>query len=414
MRRHVTAWIVSYFYPPDFGGGATRVQNLASMIAREVDNVFVLTTFPQYPTGYARYRRYAGKFVLQEAVDGINTVRLRMPPLAHKGWFNRLIVFAFFTIAAILSIPIARRVSRHPDIVFALAPTLLACIPSYVIARLYHAKLIMDMPDLWPEEFGLLKGACISILKSVGGLLARWIYKLPDFVTVAGDRSARIIEEKYGLRRVAVIYSGADTAKFRPISKAEARAYLSQVGVLPATSQTNRMLLYIGVIGPAYRLFDLVNAVRMYRERNVVLVLVGDGEDRDMLRRQISAIGATNIILLDPRPREEIPKFICAADLCLVPSMDDAISAYAVPTKFFEYLACGRPVACNSSQGIIPRLITELDVGIIVDTERLVEFLGEMNEDDLELMGEKARLAADQFSIESMSKKMGEIIDKSV
>jgi glycosyltransferase involved in cell wall biosynthesis len=381
------------------------------MIARQVDSVSVLTTFPQYPTGYARDRKFEGKCILHEIVDGFTTVRLRMPPLAHKGWVNRLIVFAFFIIAAVVSIPVMRRSSRHPDVVFALAPALLACIPSYVIARLYQAKLVMDVPDLWPEEFGILKGPSALIFKSVGGLLARWVYKLPDYVTVATGPCARTIEEKYGLRRVSVIHTGADTARFRPIAKVEARAYLRQAGILPANAQTARILLYIGLIGPAYKLLDLVNTITSCRDRNVVLVMVGDGEDRDMLRARINATEAANIILVDPRPREEIPKFICAADLCLIPSMNDAVSAYAVPTKFFEYLACGRPVACSSSQGIMPTLVRQFNVGVVVDTKQLVEVLGEMSEEDLESMGERARLAANQFSISSMSEKMGEIVE---
>ena len=410
LARPATVWVVSYFYPPDFGGGATRAQNLATMTQEQASSVLVVTTFPQYPKGHTWDKRYSGKCLLHETVAGVRTLRLRMPPLPHRGLLNRLIVFSFFTMAAIMSIPLMRKLSRPPDVVIAITPVLFGCIPSYVIAKLYRAKLVLDMPDLWPEQLGVVRGQFTSTLKSLGGLLARWIYKLPDFVTAAGDRSAEELRSKYRISRVAVLYSGVDTARFHPIDKQEARAHLLQANVLPPSMKRSRIVLYSGVIGPSYALFDLVNAIGNFRDRNVVLLLVGDGEDRDELQHHISRIEATNIVLAKPRPREELPKFICAADLCLVPSMSPEVTTYAVPTKFFEYLACGKPVACDSSSGVVTSLVRQLGIGVVVDAGQLGKVLSELSEKELQLMGDKARLAASRFSLDSLSQTMGEII----
>mgnify|MGYP002153791775 CR=1 FL=1 len=380
------------------------------MVARQSASVLVVTTFPQYPTGHTTDQRYAGKYLLHETVGGTNTLRLRMPPLAHKGLLNRFVLFALFTVGAIMTIPVMRKLSRAPDIVIAVTPVLFACIPSYVIARLYGAKLILDMPDLWPEQLGVIPGSFTSIFKTLGGMFARWIYKLPNFVTAAGDRSAEELRRKYHLSRVAVLYSGVDTARFHPINKQEARAYLSQANVLPPGMQQSRIVLYSGVIGPSYALFDLVSAISNFRDRNVVLLLVGDGEDRDKLQQHISRIGGTNVILARPRPRQELPEFIGAADMCLLPSMSPEVSTYAVPTKFFEYLACGRPVACDASSGVVTSFVRQLAVGIVVDTGQLGEVLIELSERELQVMGDKARLAAGRFSLDLLSHTMEEII----
>jgi glycosyltransferase involved in cell wall biosynthesis len=380
------------------------------MIAREAETVLTVGAFPQYLTGYASEKRYERKCLLRETVDGIDMLRIRMPPLRQRGWLNRLVVFAFFTAATVLLIPFMRRISRRPDIVFALSPVLLSCIPSYVMARLFRAKLVLDMPDLWPEELGIIKGASASVLKIAGGLLARWIYTLPDFVTAAGSRMARTIEAKYHPRKVAVLYSGVDTSRFRPIPKSEARAQLSRIGILPVDLQEGRILLYSGVIGPAYGLFDLVRVISAQNEGRLVLLLVGDGEHREMIQKQVERSGTNRVILVRSRPREELPMFINAADFCLIPSMHVEISTYAVPTKLFEYLACGRPVACTHLHGTVPTLIIESGAGVVADLGELTKILSELDEGEVESMGKKARLVSDQFSIESISKKMKAIV----
>jgi glycosyltransferase involved in cell wall biosynthesis len=278
------------------------------------------------------------------------------------------------------------------------------------MARLFRAKLVLDMPDLWPEELGLIKGASTSVLKIAAGLLARWIYTLPDFVTTAGSRMAKTIEEKYHPKKVAVLYSGVDTSRFRPIPKPEARAHLSRIGILPVDLQKARILLYSGVIGPAYGLSDLVKVLSAQSEGRLVLLLVGDGEHREIIQKQVERSGTKRVILVRSRPREELPMFISAADFCLIPSMDIEISTYAVPTKLFEYLACGRPVACTLLHGTVPTLIMQSGVGVVADVNQLTRILSELHEEEVESMGKKARLVSDQFSVESISRKMKAII----
>lgn len=86
------------------------------------------------------------------------------------------------------------------------------------------------------------------------------------------------------------------------------------------------------------------------------------------------------------------------------------ISTYAVPTKLFEYLACGRPLACTLLHSTVPTLIRQYGVGVVADVDQLTRVLSELNEEEVESMGKKARLVSIQFSVESISKKMKTII----
>lgn len=51
-----------------------------------------------------------------------------------------------------------------------------------------------------------------------------------------------------------------------------------------------------------------------------------------------------NVYFLGPRPSGILPKYIVNFDVCIIPYYGDEFLKYCFPTKFFEYLACGKPV----------------------------------------------------------------------
>jgi glycosyltransferase involved in cell wall biosynthesis len=51
-------------------------------------------------------------------------------------------------------------------------------------------------------------------------------------------------------------------------------------------------------------------------------------------------------------PYSQVPKYISATDVCLIPFKANAISANALPLKLFEYMACEKPVISTELPGI--------------------------------------------------------------
>jgi len=48
--------------------------------------------------------------------------------------------------------------------------------------------------------------------------------------------------------------------------------------------------------------------------------------------------------LIGPRPYEELPRYIKAFDVCIIPFLTTGVGSHSFPMKFFEYLASGKPV----------------------------------------------------------------------
>ena len=77
----------------------------------------------------------------------------------------------------------------------------------------------------------------------------------------------------------------------------------------------------------------------------ILFVFVG-GLPREVGQFQAKAKGLQNVLILGHRPHGEIPKYLAAADVLVLPnSAKPAISKfYTSPLKLFEYLAAGRPI----------------------------------------------------------------------
>lgn len=99
----------------------------------------------------------------------------------------------------------------------------------------------------------------------------------------------------------------------------------------------------VGFVGAIFHWVDLELLAFVAKARpNWAIVLVGPvgrGVDVQHLRE------LTNMHLLGPKPWTDIPEYLRAFDVCIVPfRVSAAITATANPIKVYEYLAAGKPI----------------------------------------------------------------------
>ena len=95
---------------------------------------------------------------------------------------------------------------------------------------------------------------------------------------------------------------------------------------------------------------------------DVSLLLVGDGEDEERLRRRLAPVPA--VAFTGFVQRQEIPRYYAAADVAVLPTLGDANGLVVE-----EALAAGLPVICTDSVGEIRTRLPPEGPGIIVPTE---------------------------------------------
>jgi glycosyltransferase involved in cell wall biosynthesis len=103
--------------------------------------------------------------------------------------------------------------------------------------------------------------------------------------------------------------------------------------------------IVIGHVGLFYRwdrLDVLIKVVKNIRERHpgIKVLLVGDGPEMENLKQTAFRLGMEReVVLPGPVPRDDVPAYIDAMDVCVLPDSN----AFGSPIALFEFMAMGKP-----------------------------------------------------------------------
>jgi teichuronic acid biosynthesis glycosyltransferase TuaC len=220
---------------------------------------------------------------------------------------------------------------------------------------------------------------------------------------IAASRSLRdTVVDGYGAdpAKVTVIPSGVDVDKFQPMPIKEAESRLDLEPGVPR-------VLYVGAITLSKGVDYLLKAfARLHPDlhRSAQLVLVGDGDYRDAARMLASDLGIGHrVTWAGKRPNDEIPLWINASDVLVLPSLSEGFGVVLV-----EALACGKPVVATACGG--PEDIVTPETGIMVppaDMGSLADALAAALNNEHRFSGEEIRrYAVDNFAYERVGARI--------
>ncbi len=259
-----------------------------------------------------------------------------------------------------------------PTVVWGSSPHLLAAAAAAVVARIRGAKLVVEVRDLWPQilvEWGTLteRDVTFRLLKR----LELWLYRRADRIVVLAEGSVDALAAD-GVDRDKVVFlpNGAEPTDF--VVGQDRDSLRSELGFDRFT------VLYAGAMGPANGLdFVLDAAAELGRVSdpstgsNIEIVLLGDGPDRERLASRAADEGLTAVRFVDPVSKDEIPRFLKAADLGLHCLADVELFRHGVsPNKVYDYMAAGLPVLTNTP-GVVGDMVTGAGAGDVVEPNDL-------------------------------------------
>jgi|GEM_PF-327906 glycosyltransferase involved in cell wall biosynthesis len=326
---------VSQRYPPEKGGNASRLRDLAVNVA-DGNSVTVLAPPPCYPPG--NFDR-SWERSETERLDGVVVRRLWswQPQTENPGLLRRLPYYLLFALHATLWLVWHH---RSTDAVLTSTPPITTGIPGLAAAVL-GTPWVVDVRDLWIDN-----SVALGYVDADSPMVraSRWfqglVLRTADRITVTTESLGTAITDKYGdhLRdRVRHVPNGVDTGLFEPDAERDG----SEAG---DGNAERPVVVYTGNIGSAQPLAACIRAMDELSQ-DAVLRLVGDGDERSRLEALTERLDLGDRVefvgLVD---REAVPAHINDADIGLAPIKDSAELAYAMPTKSYEYLACGVPI----------------------------------------------------------------------
>ena len=198
---------------------------------------------------------------------------------------------------------------------------------------------------------------------------------------------------------------GADTELFDPARwpKEEAR---QRVG-LPS----GRYILFAGAPAPHKGLDELLLAVERIGLGDVRLLIVGSTDKDPSYPRRLAERHGDRLVWMGPRPHEEMPMFLAAADVVALPQRLNRVSMAQVPGKVFEAMAMARPIlatAVSDLPEILDGAARVVEPGSIEAlTEGLADLLRQPSA--AEDLGHAARARCiERYSWDAMERTIGE------
>lgn len=409
--------LISLFFPPEIGGGSTGAWNRATAFSMMGFRVFVLAGFPQFRGTYGQDPRYQKKpFLYLEKMDDITVIRVKSLGLKYEGVVKRLIIFLSFCFSALLCLPRVFMIMKHIDIVYARAPIIFSSIPGFIFSKFAKCIYIYEAPDLWPDELANIKSPFVPFLMRFGKLAAKISYMSPDIIVTTSTAQEERIRRQYAPRvNVYAIPVGVDEKSFSNLPKEKCRREMIEIGVLPEGLESKFIILYSGLLSAAQQVDNLVFAARKLKnDTEIAIILLGDGPEKPNLLHMKEIYEINNLYFIPVQPRNLMQKIISSVDLCAILLAPDPIFDIVLPTKFYEYLACCKPVI-GVCRGELAAIIESYGIGLVTDARdvnKIASDIRMLKSSPLLLNGmqKKCIEALGQFNLDSIASRLAAIL----
>lgn len=331
--------IVTQYFPPE-RGAVRRLFEFAKIFRESGHDVTVLTAMPNYPDGVLP-ERYRWRFFSREKLDGLDVCRSYVLPAANSKPKRRMIGFLTFLISAVIN---SMRLRGSFDLVIASSPPVTTPVAGYLISKLRRAKFVLEIRDLQPEsgvQFGNLDE---TLFTRVIRRVMAYLYKRADRIVCATDGiNSYLAACGIPSKRLLTVKSGVG----------DNFIYGHSNGIRKKFGWEEKFLVvYSGTLGWVRPLETIIESAKLLADRDDIhFVFVGDGQKRESLERLTANYGLRNVSFAGLQPLENIPYFLRASDVLVECLKEVEVARMAVPSKMFEYMASGKPIAIGCPEG---------------------------------------------------------------
>lgn len=358
---------VSQYFPPEMGAPAARVAELSRHWMQAGHEVTVLTGFPNHPTGVVppEYHSKLRRLVVRDDFGGVRVIRTWLLPFPNRKAYERMLNYLSFAVSSALT----GLFLSGQDLVIATSPQLLVGLSGWWLALCKRVPFVFEVRDLWPESLSAVGMDEHSFLHRLLAGIAGFLYKRCDRVVVVTAAFREHLMKYWSVpdEKIAIVENGVETELFTP----QPSGHDSSVDLRKSWNAVGKFVVcYIGTMGWAHGLDTLLEAASQLSQTSpdVLFLLVGEGADKARIQALAQSRGLINLRFVDQQPRETIPAYIRASDVCLVLLKKTELFKTVIPTKMLEFMSCARPVILGVD-GQARAILEEAQAGFYIEPE---------------------------------------------
>lgn len=345
-------------FPPEVRSVAQIMFELAETLQHMGHQVTVLTAIadkmPQEKRTFSQnffYRRKVGEI----DVIGISTLPIHRSkaPAIFRGIGQLLNGLAFFLTGIFLR-KVDISISYSPPMTLGLTGVLL-----HTVKRIPHVFNVQDLVPQYAVDLGILTNKHLIWLIKI---IERFTYRHVQKITVHSKGNKQYIQDEgINAEKIHVVPNWVDASLVVPGQKDNSFRRDNNL-------DGKFVVLFAGILGFAQDLDTVIKSGEFLKEfDDIVILIVGEGVEKDRLRKLVVELGLENIRFHKFVPKEEYPEVVAASDICLAPLQKD-LKCPVVPSKILGYMSGGRPViTALDLGGDAPAVIQNSNSGICVE-----------------------------------------------
>jgi glycosyltransferase involved in cell wall biosynthesis len=371
-------------FPPEVNAPASRTFEHTREWVRAGAQVTVITCAPNFPKGEV-FPGYRNRLWQRERIEGIDVIRVWTYITANEGFVRRIADYMSFMFSASIAALFVRKV----DVVVGTSPQFFTACAAWFVGAVKRRPFVFELRDLWPESIkavgAMSHSHAIAMLERIEWFLYR---SAAHIVSVTESFRTHLIERGIPSERISVVTNGVDLDNFSPRPKdAELLQSLGLGGAFVAG--------YIGTHGLAHGLDTLLDVAarvpRLADGRRLVILLVGDGAQKQLLRERAAREGLDNVVFVDTVSKQEIARYWSLLDACVIHLKRTPLFETVIPSKLFEAMGMGVPIVMGVA-GEAAGIVRKEQCGIAVAPESAEEIASALK-----------ALAADKVLAKSLS-----------
>jgi len=218
-------------------------------------------------------------------------------------------------------------------------------------ARKHNIPLIFDLVDFQPFHINYLN-IFPSFIRKIGGSLLVSILKFDisraSHVITTGIPLLNYVK-RMGFQKVSIISNGVDDHLFNP--SYDKSIIQRKYHIAPP------IICFIGALEYWIDYHNLFQSFALLSSQFPSFYCLCVGPSRHYGLHRIKQLAADynvsrHIIFTGRIPYSQLPLYICASDVCILPFTKNSLTHCIIPMKLLEYLACARPVLSVRLAGI--------------------------------------------------------------
>ena len=346
-------FIITQYFPPEIGAAASRWGDFAEILSEKNHKVTILCESPNYPNS-TYFSGYSNQWVSIEQKDNnLTIIRSKAYASDRKSFIKKIAHYLVFMISAISNV---KNVKNY-DLLIISSPPLFTGVIGIFIKKFYKKEFWLDIRDLWPDSVLALNQLKRGRMFKYGKALERIIYKnAKGFIFPVPAFRDYLSKFSYDISNKPMI----------ELMNGVSKNFINQASKFNDRNK-KFTVLYSGNMGLAQDLKTIIQAADLLSKYDIFFEIIGQG----VCKTEIINLAKNQDIKVrfyDSKPRKELIKSIMKSSICLVPLKDKKLFNYALPSKMFEYMACGKPVILGVD-GEAKKVLNKSRSGIFVKPE---------------------------------------------